>query len=684
MSITTFAELIVTPDTQKVVLAEIVVGEDLIGETWTQQSSPNDNAWRLSYLHETITLTDSSTSLITKTVTAVKADSTALSIQSSIADVHANANSFWHDTSTGNLYVNVGGNPSTTVELLLVNFTLYFADEGKDLNSVYYEPRISAVPNITQETNGLIAGFSTIGAGNLSLSNADGFFNIIFDKFVWENNTVTIKLGGEDLPYGEYTAISTLQVYNKFWSEIEFTLDLRDKMNALLRSIPETIFNLTDNPNADPNIIGQPVPIGHGRFGQDDIVTDSGGRTAPVLFASDETNKSDGNGNKVVHDIADHTVFEADAAWISPDRGSTWYILSEQSPNTDAPDAAGKWGSYDDTGTIGDASDNSSITVKFAVDGTEPISASTVPYVQGQTKIKLAFKGRENSDTTEMVSLADQVQDYIVTFNGRPSSDLKASSFSDSKNASDNTASNYINKVTRTIDIIDEFLRSEPAKFFVDGDGKYNYVVLDPDVDVTAPTVDRKDLLEFTGMVDQEEHFTKVKVGHQQSSINQNYLYELARDTVAENKFDNKKQKLIQTRLDNSSDANVLGERQLFIRKRPVTIISGKTKLQLIAKNVGDKINITSSRAPIDNPDGYVGRQFELTRVVKDLGNYKTSFEAVDLNNLGGEIGHWTDDAAPDWSAATDTQKQQQGFWSDVNGFIDPLDGASKNQSLWF
>ena len=283
-----------------------------------------------------------------------------------------------------------------------------------------------------------------------------------------------------------------------------------------------------------------------------------------------------------------------------------------------------------------------------------------------------------------MVSGADIVQDYIVTFNGRPPSDLNATSFADSKNASDNTFSEYINKVTRTIDIIDEFLRGEPAKFFVDGDGKYNYVVLDPDVDITAPTIDRADLLAFSAEVDQEEHFTKVKVGHQQSSTNQNYLYDLVQDITAQNKFDNRKQKLIKTRLDNSSDAIILGQRQLFIRKRPVTLVSGRTKLQLINKNVGDKINITSSRAPINNASGYVNRQFELTRVVKDLGRFNVSFDAVDLNNLGGEVGHWTGPSAPGWSTATDTQKQQQGFWSDANGFIDPSDGASKNQSLWF
>ncbi len=684
--ITTFASLITTPDTQKVVLAEISVREDVI-EGWAQVSAPNDNAWSTSYLYETITLTHGGSSKILKSVTAMQADSTVLTAQSNLADVHSNSNSYWHDTANSILYVNVGGNPETTVDVLLTAFTLYFATEGKDLNSVYYEPYIMAAPNISQDTESLLSGFSVISAGDLVLNNNDGFFNVILDKFVWQNRNVVIKFGGEDLAYGEYGTVFSGQVYNKFWNEIEVNLTLRDNQTSLLRSLPETIFNSTDNPNADSNIIGLPVPLAWGSFGQDDLVTDSGGRTAPMIPAEDDSDGGDAGSptaNVVIYTLADHTVSSADAIWASPDNGQKWFLLTAQSPNTDAPDGVGKWGSYDDTGTIGDASDNSKITVRFAADGGAGTSATTVSYVQGQTRIKAGFKGRENSDTTQMTAPSDTVADLIDTFNDFTSADRNTTSFSESKTNSDNTVSVYLNKVTRTSDIINKICRSEPARFYTDGDGLFNYVFLNPEVDASALEIDRTDLLEFSVEFDQKEHFTKVKVGHQQSSTNFNYLYDLSQDVPAQNKYNNKKQKLINTYLDNSGDAIILGQRQIFIRKNPIARARGRVKWQMVQKNIGDKINITSSRAPFNNTAGYASRQFEIVSLSKDIGSATTFFEAIDLSDFAASVGYWTSDSAPDWSSSTDSQKQQQGYWSDTNGFIDSTDGSSKNASLWF
>ncbi len=750
MAITLFSDLITTPGTKKVVIAEIQPREDVASNTWTKGT----NDYRITYLQESITLHNGATHIINKAVTSVSkvvegTAAVALTEQASQANVSANANSYWHDTANQLLYVRLTGtsdDPETSVDALMVTFTLYFATESVTLNDKFYEPRIESAPSISQETESILSGFSIIGAGDLVMNNNDGFFNVIIDKFVWENRIITIKFGGEDLVYSEYATVFTGQIYNKFWNEEEVSFNVRDNQTSLLRSIPETIYNDTDNPNADPNIIGLPVPIAYGTFVE---------RTAPTLFVQDESNKADGDGNLVIFTIADHTVNSADNAWVSPDNGDTWFQLTAQSPNTDAPDTAGKWGGYDDTGTIGDASDNSKITVKFAVDSGAGTSASTTPYVTDQTRVKFAFKGRENSNTTQMTSLSDTVADLIDTFNDFTSANRNTTSFSDSKTFSDNTMFLYINEVTRTSDIIDKICRSEPAQFFSDAIGKFNYVALNPIVgellsgttstpdtankliDSTAKFItkkvrigdevdntdtstyttvtaidsetqlslsddiftsfpeaytlhinpiamDRNDLLSFNASFDQLEHFTKIKVGYQQSTLTDKYLYNLSEDTVARDRDGNKNQKLIETFLDTVSDADILGGRQLYIRKFPTTRVKGTVKWQLAEKNIGDKISLTSSRAPFSDSAGYLNRHFQLVTLVKDLNSMQMYFEAIDLKNLGEDVGHWVDDTAVVWGTASDSQKVSWGWWLNDNGFADASDSDSRFVSRWF
>jgi len=54
------------------------------------------------------------------------------------------------------------------------------------------------------------------------------------------------------------------------------------------------------------------------------------------------------------------------------------------------------------------------------------------------------------------------------------------------------------------------------------------------------------------------------------------------------------------------------------------------------------------------------------------------------FHGLGGRVGKWMADTAPDWSAATPTERANSGFWCDDNGQADPGDPDSANQSIWW
>lgn len=722
MSITLLSDLISTPDTKKIVLAEITPRENLVGESWTQHGT-STNAWYISYLYETITLADSSTTKLVKEVEQtdgkMEVDGTAMSSQTSIVGVDANSNSFWHDTANSLLYVNVGGDPSTTVAVLLAFFTLRFATEGVVLNSKYYEPYLLSAPNIKQSTENILSGYSKIGGGNLFLNNNTGLFDIIVGKFILEHGTVKLLFGGEDLPYSEYQVAFTGHVFSKEWTEEELRLDLKSTQMILNRIVPENTFTLATYPNLDPNMVGVFIPHAYGTFPE---------RLAPIVAAVNESLGTD----QVQYKITDHELNSVDGAWVSYDNGSTWTQLSFTDPLTGANQYRVA------------SLPNSTIDVEFTSGG----------YVSNETKVKVAFKGEEGADGNLLTSCSDIVKhilkdhasftmsksagtstlttanklvdsaanftvdgivvsDVVINTTDNTSTtvsavdssttlslnddifasgeyyeagekDMDLISFKESKDESESSIAIYLDSPQKVKDIIDKICLSDNAFFYVDGDGKFVYKVWAPGVDTSAPEYDRTDLLSFSALFDSNEHFTRVRVGYSQSPTNNNYLYASNTSTESENEHGESRQKLVNTYLDNFSDANILSQRLLFLHKEHSVRITGTLKWQIIQKNIGDKIYLTSARAPFNSSAGYAKRQMELTSISKNLAKAEITFECDDLKGMGEEIGQWTGSTAPGWATSTESEKQTQGFWSDVNGFIDPSDPKSKNKSRWW
>ena len=638
MAITTFAELKTSTASKKITIAEFTPAEDLVDSTWVQEGSPNTSAWGISYLNESITLVTGDSVSITKIITSMESDGTVLSLQSSIATVHANANSFWHDTANEILYVNVGGQPIATVTVLLGFFTLYFGTHGIELDpgtgDVLYKPYIDTVPNITFATDNILSGYSQIAAGDLVLNNSDGFWNLIIEKYVWENNAIVLKLGGEDLPYSEYTAQFTGTVFNKGWDEEKVVFDIRDGQMSLLRTIPEELYTTATYPNMDANKVGRSIPIGYGNFPLE--------RDAVICTMIDD---SDSGNDKYKFKFGQQTMTQIYNVYVSQDSGATFTQFTAQSPSTDTPDADNKWGGN----VLADA---------------EFIINESAGFDPNKTVIKVAFQAPLSSGS-------DITKDLLQTWNGAPDAKLDLTSFANSASNSENLLRIYIDKVTRTDQIIDKICRSDLAFFFVNSEGEFDYHVFVPEVDPSAIIIDRSDLLKFDVEFDSNEFFTIIKVGHTQSPTNDNYLYVNNQDTAAQNKYKNTRQKLINTYLDNSSDGNILGQRQLLMRKTPTAKIKGVVKFQLAGANIGDKIKITSSRAPINDTDGYNEKVVELTRLMIDSTNGQIAFEGDDLKGIGTFIGFWVGAVSYTWSTATDAEKNEAGFHLDDNGFAD-------------
>ena len=205
---TTFNNLIATPVSKKIFLVEVNPAQEQGGWTLTALQT---YTYETSFLNETITLADNTTETIRKVVSSIEEDGTALTEQSSIATVEANASSYWHDTANGKLYVHCSDGADPDTHTIICFFWLYFATHGIVLNDKYYEPYLAtrSIPSLNQKNSSVHWGTSTIGFGSVKLLNNKGFFDLIAAKILWTNKTVRVLMGGDNLAYAEYQALFT-------------------------------------------------------------------------------------------------------------------------------------------------------------------------------------------------------------------------------------------------------------------------------------------------------------------------------------------------------------------------------------------------------------------------------------------------------------------------------------------
>lgn len=692
MSITTFADLISKPATHKIALAEITVGEQVTA-TWTLHAG---NVYKITYGSDVITLPGNGMQqVLQEEVIDFKAYNgssfASYVIQTSVSQVSALNYSWWHDFANTTLYVNFGGlNPNTDVSLIpaMLYFVVRIATEGVSFllysaqvwgtlqwsqflweNTApadrYYDPYLQSIPSISQSTKQLLGGYATTSVSNIVINNKSGFFDSFLQNYVWENQKVTVKFGGENLPYSEYATVFQGTIIEKTWTRDAITLQVRSWQDRLLDLIPRNIFTVAAYPNMNPQMVGSVRPIAYGTFTS---------RTAPLVTAIDESTYIASDAVKFM--IADHALYSIDNVYVSYDGGATW--ISCTNDGATPPIAANKY--------TGDAA-NGVVIVRFN-------AASYSVANNNRPLVKVAFKGKKNADTTQMVKTADVVQDLLCTYGlFSATGDLVTTEFTASKTNSDAVIQVYINSATRISDVLDLICKSDFAFLFVNNAGKFVYRVWIADRSGSSIALDDTDLIDIQVNFLKDDQYTSVRIAYAQALTgssalfggpNQDYLYSLLTDTIAVNKYGVTSTLVINTCLQTSAVAASLAARSLMIHKLPVATISGIVKWQLGAANIGDKISITTSRAPYTS-GAYASFLAEITGLKKDFASGTIHFEAKALDALASGLnsGFWTSDAYSNWNVVP-SEKATAGYWCDDNGFASTSDPTSFNVSTWW
>ena len=240
MSITTFAKLISEANTHKVYLVEIE--PKYLAVDWTLVSG-----------------TIYSTDLVATAVTTMTQDSITLTEVDTLAEVVAGK---WYH-GKDKIYVQcTAGLPQAKV--MVATLKKYYGTEDKIFSDNFYKGIVLSIPVIKQKKNESYYGVSSISKGQLSLRNSLGGLDEIYKDYAWNNQKISILLGGEDLPYSEYKKVFSGRITDKHLSTGMMDIKYEDNKTILEQDVPVNSFTTAVYPNLDTEDVGRPIPLIYG------------------------------------------------------------------------------------------------------------------------------------------------------------------------------------------------------------------------------------------------------------------------------------------------------------------------------------------------------------------------------------------------------------------------------------
>lgn len=606
--------------------------------------SIDTSIYSVNFLNETVTLPDGSTEVIRKEIAAVEENGTALTVKTSVAEVAAAASSYYHDTANGILYVHTSGGDSPDNYSILAYFWLYFATKGIVLNSKYYEPYIAqnGIPSLSQGVADIHWGTSQISSGAVIFNNGRGFFDQIARNFIWHNKQIKILLGGDSLPYSEYTAIFTGRIVDPTFTKQEFSLSLRSNSFDLLRTLPINDFWTSTWANLDPAAEGKPIPYYWGSYSA---------AQAPIVTCINTAYAASTYQFKIC-DTTFHAIKSITQVYVDYGDGVGWQTIAHA--NEDLTNA---------TFTI-----------------------NTASFVVGTSRVKVAFEGYHSGGT--LIEGAPEIaEDILLNQCGYAAADLDSTSFTTSKSISACSLNVPIESQTDALTIIETICKSDLAFFDENGSGQLRYRTWEPAATGTISELTALDFLSNetpTVIDDTTKLFWRVKVGYSYLCEKQSYLYAESTDTESKYKYSKSETLTHETYLRSSSAAETLAQRLNWVTRAPSPSLSVALKTPQISALLGDKVKVTLARAPYGTSGGYDARVFEI--INKDISCFPVTMKLTgrDLMDFGNNVGFWTAASAPDYTSATEQEKEDSGYWTDDYGLADPTDQASKNKSLWW
>ncbi|MGE0463902.1 MAG: hypothetical protein AB7Q16_21255 [Vicinamibacterales bacterium] len=623
--------------TTRIVLAELQPAEILSGWSATGGSFTNTHeiAWANAVQAEVVP------GGIYRRLDGVRQNDLDLTARASVAEVDANAGSYFHDTANGVLYVRTTtGSAPDEFAALLAFFTIFVGTDAVDFEAgELYEPRIVGdLPVVTLEADDPLHGAKRYGSGDIVLANSDGLFDRLVRLWVWKNKLVTLKLGGGDLAASDYETIAQMRIEDVTPNDDVCRFTLRNMATVLDKYLPLNTFSANDYPHIGEGLEGTYKPLLYGAK-----------TNIPGLLI-------DSTGGAQVYMVADPAaqVLTAVLAVRAIERASGVSTLL-------------------------------TLTTDYTVNlAACTVTVTNATYSADNYDLRIDATGESDGTGGYLSTFGQIARDILITL------DERAALLDDAAFATaDTDAPAPLGVWMREGKNAQEYIRlleaSVNGAVFIGRDGRWTAQIWDPTYDpTTAQTIVDEDIDTWDPDDKVESIFPVARVLYDENpATGATKVTEASNDTIRY-AYETSDSRTVRTALINAGDAAILAARyRLMVGSPTIHVNMAERGLSGMLRQPFDKVVVTRRRAPTE-AGLFDGQVMEVLRVEKQLAAASVAMRLGDLRGFGNRVGRWADSAAPDWGAASAAERERDGYWSDSAGLIDPSDPSTAEQSVWW
>jgi len=256
MPITTWDVLVGLPNADLKVLVEISPPVNYeVGTDWTSEGDD-------TYSHSCLEVDADD---------ALTDDGVELALVASVVLCKSTAGSFYFDYTAQKIYVHCLDSynlrtGSAPYPVIMVYPWKYFATENIEFNGYPYKSLVpqDGLSSIDLSVDDVVEGAYKSNFSSFKLTNTDGWFNTIADTYCWANAKVVVRIGGESLPYSEYKVYFVGRISDFQITDEEIIFSVNDIRTDSFGQLPLLAYNLTDYPNLQDGVEGNPIPIFYG------------------------------------------------------------------------------------------------------------------------------------------------------------------------------------------------------------------------------------------------------------------------------------------------------------------------------------------------------------------------------------------------------------------------------------
>lgn len=528
------------------------------------------------------------------------------------------------EPATGEVTI-IGVDPSdhfiqATVGLYFTNKPLPFSTALYPVHRTRYDPRIISLPNVSRRISEKFGGVIQIGGCDIQLANADGFFDQLIKELDFDAGTAVLKISTIDTPlYSEFTSIGTWCI-SGYTLDFELaTLELKDLFEKIELKVPVEVYSYDTYPNLEEAAVGEAIPLAYGRIHN----------ISPVLI--DTTLGKYKVAGHAIHSFDGITGGEFD----SQDTANGEFILANFDP-------------------------------------------------EALPSLQVSFTGKALYNPADV--LADLLADYT----------LDTASFTEAyeewhlgTNAHSFEVSLYIDEATELLEICSNVAEQAHGILYLTTDGEYALSAWYPKRSEDLPVFIDEDLISVKETGATNEINTSITAAY----VNSTQLYIEEANTAQY-----RRRLPVHYKEEKDFDLDLLrcvrsaASLRLMLNNGVERTWAVELSRRALFYNPGDAIYFNTSR-------GLLNGNFEILEISTSLDSPKVSLVLSNWHGLNDYAGYWAEDtplfpsylgggSCEVWSSAWTTEqkkwaRENLGYWTDDNGFIDSDDPESYLGSVW-